>query len=106
MKRVGSRGIVSVHTGGNWWKLMIEAVPNGTATTKGSMKANRNCFAHLHGQEHQSTVLMEPQRKKEKTNGSWEMPGNAVYGKVKPSLQKPAFLPQNKVSQRRNYNVS
>ena len=85
MKRVGSKGIVSVHTGGidNWWKLLKDAVPNGAAT-----------FAHLHGQAHQATVLMEPQRKKEKTNGSLEMLGNAVHGKVKPSLrslQKPFF---------------
>ena len=48
-KRVGSRGLVSVHTGGidNWWKLAKALVPNAIPTTRGSMKVNWKIFRYI-----------------------------------------------------------
>ena len=102
-KRVGFRGTVSVHTSGrdNWWKLTKDAVPNEMATTKGSMKAKENVslhsilstamgatkgFAHLHGQVHQATVLIDGTSKEKKTNRSWEM---LYMEKLNPHFRKP-----------------
>ena len=52
-------------------------------------------FAHLHGQVHQATVLMEPRRKTQTEAGKcWEILGNAARGKVKPSLSETPSLAQ------------
>ena len=52
-------------------------------------------FAHLHGQVHQATVLMEPRRETQTEAGKcWEILGNAVRGNVESSLSETPFLPK------------